>query len=75
MNQMNEWDGENFTSQQSSIISCLSLVGGFDPRDENLESQLNSQSLLNYQAVLKEKKMQNVLKRKNVYLEGFQVKG
>jgi E3 ubiquitin-protein ligase HERC2 len=25
-------DGENFTGQQSSIISCLSLIGGFDSR-------------------------------------------
>ena len=25
-------DGENFTAQQASIISCLSLIGGFDSR-------------------------------------------
>ena len=30
--QLNEGDGENFTAQQSSIISCLSLIGGFDTR-------------------------------------------
>ena len=30
--QLNEGDGENFTAQQASIISCLSLIGGFDSR-------------------------------------------
>ena len=30
--QLNEGDGENFTAQQSSVISCLSLIGGFDSR-------------------------------------------
>ena len=30
--QLQEGDGENFTAQQSAIISSLSLIGGFDPR-------------------------------------------
>ena len=29
---LQEGDGENFTAQQSAIISSLSLIGGFDPR-------------------------------------------
>jgi hypothetical protein len=29
---MHNQEGENFTAQQSAVISCLALIGGFDGR-------------------------------------------
>ena len=39
--QLEEGNGENFTSQQSAIISSLSMIGGFDSRPR-LGGQVNS---------------------------------